>query len=149
MCSSDLEADEAGTASDLAPDPAPDRPALHTWSAAATVASAPPRDAYALRLVTGRSCYDRGRIVSATPGLAALVGESVLRANPTDVTRIGSDRGSVRVTSARGSLVVRIVADSRVPAGVARFDLSADGEGPAELIDAANPVTDLRVESVR
>ena len=124
-------------------------PALHAWTAPTANAPAPPRDAYALRLVTGRLCYDRGRAVTGTPGLAALVSEPVLRANPSDVTRIGSDRGSVRVTSARGSLVVRIVADARVPAGVARFDLTADGEGPAELIDASSPVTDLRVESVR
>ena len=127
----------------------PVRPALHVWSATVENAVAPPRDAYALRLVTGRRCYDRGRALSATPALAGLAAEPVLRANPSDVARIGAERGSVRVTSARGSLVVGIVADARVPAGTARFDLTADGEGPAELIDAAAAVTDLRVESVR
>ncbi|MFM7225578.1 MAG: NADH-quinone oxidoreductase subunit NuoG [Actinomycetota bacterium] len=145
------EADASDAAADVAEaateTPAP--PALHEWSGVAANAPAPPRDAYALRLVTGRRCFDRGRALSATPALAALAAEPVLRANPVDVTRIGSDQGSVRVTSARGSLVVRIVADGRVPVGVARFDLPADGDGPSELIDVAAPVTDLRVETVR
>jgi hypothetical protein len=32
---------------------------------------------------------------------------------------------------------------------VARYDFSADGAGPAALIDVTAPVTDLRIESVR
>ena len=39
--------------------------------------------------------------------------------------------------------------DAAVPPGTARFDFTADGQGPALLIDAASPVTDLRVESIR
>jgi len=146
---SDADGADVGAEGTAAPADGSEPPALHVWTADTTSATVPPRDAYALRLVTGRRCFDRGRAVSATPALAALAAEPVLRANPADVTRIGSDRGSVRVTSARGSLVVRIVADARVPTGVARFDLAADGDGPAELIDASAIVTDLRVESVR
>jgi hypothetical protein len=55
----------------------------------------------------------------------------------------------VRITAARGSQVVVLEPDAAVPPGTARLDFTADGQGPALLIDAASPVTDLRVESIR
>jgi anaerobic selenocysteine-containing dehydrogenase len=101
--------------------------------------------------VAGRTLYDRSRIVVETPVLARLTpAAGVLRVNPNDAGRIGAARGSeVRITAARGSLVVVLEPDAAVPAGTARFDFTADGQGPALLIDAASPVTDVRVESIR
>jgi NADH-quinone oxidoreductase subunit G len=127
--------------------PAPEAPALHTWNSAVSSPEAPGRDAYALRLVAQRTLYDGGRIVTQSPLLAAQRPEPVLRANPADVARIGS--GRVRVTTTQGAQELPIVADERVPAGVARYDFTADGDGPSALIDASAPVTDLRVESLR
>ena len=43
------------------------------WDGAAPDPEAPARDAYALRLVVGRSLYDEGRLVSETPLLQRLV----------------------------------------------------------------------------
>ncbi len=129
----------------------PDVPALHVWDATPSSTDTPGRDAYALRLVAGRTLYDRSRIVVETPVLARLTpAAGVLRVNPNDAGRIGAAHGSeVRITAARGSQVVVLEPDAGVPAGTARFDFTADGQGPALLIDAASPVTDLRVESIR
>ena len=51
---------------------APDVPALHVWDAAPPSTEAPGRDAYALRLVAGRTLYDRSRVVVETPVLGGL-----------------------------------------------------------------------------
>ena len=70
--------------------------------------------------------------------------------NPSDLARIGVESGGqVKVTSTRGSQVVAVLADDGVPAGVASLDFSADGQGAALLIEAGQPVVDLRVESLR
>jgi NADH-quinone oxidoreductase subunit G len=125
-------------------------PAMHVWSPAATNADPPGRDAYALRLVASRTLYDGGRTVRSTPVLTRLRRDATVRLNPVDASRVGIEgTGEVKVTSSRGSQVVAAVADGGVPAGVARYDFSADGAGPAALIDVTAPVTDLRIESVR
>jgi NADH-quinone oxidoreductase subunit G len=125
-------------------------PAMYVWSPAAASADPPARDAYALRLVASRALYDGGRTVRSTPVLARLRSEATLHMNPVDASRVGVEAtGEVKITSARGTQVVAAVADGRVPAGVARYDFSADGAGPAALIDITAPVTDLRIESVR
>jgi NADH-quinone oxidoreductase subunit G len=127
-----------------------DMPALHEWDRSVTARDVPGRDAYALRLVVGRSLYDRGRVVSETPILQRLVPERELRVHPNDLGRIGVESGGqVNVTSARGSQVVMVEADPKVPVGIAAFDFTADGHGPALLIDASAPVTDIRIESMR
>ncbi len=130
---------------------APDVPSLHVWDAMPPGTDTPGRDAYALRLVAGRTLYDRSRVVIETPVLARLTpAAGVLRVHPNDTGRIGAEQGSeVRITTGRGSQLVTLEPDASVPPGTARFDFTADGQGPALLIDAASPVTDLRVESIR
>ncbi len=127
-----------------------DVPELYTWDRLATHPEAPARDAYALRLVVGRSLYDDGRLVSETPLLQRLVPEPRLRVSPSDLARIGVDSGGqVKVTSTRGSQVVAVRSDAGIPAGIACMDFSADALGAALLVDASLPVVDLRVESLR
>jgi predicted molibdopterin-dependent oxidoreductase YjgC len=127
-----------------------DAPALYEWDGHGAHPEAPARDAYALRLVVGRALYDDGRLVSETPLLQRLVGEPELRVHPSDLARIGVDSGGqVKVTSTRGSQVVAVRSDVGVPAGIACMDFSADALGAALLIDASQPVVDLRVESLR
>ena len=129
------------------PEHAPD---LYVWDREALHPDAPARDAYALRLVVGRTLYDEGRVVSETPLLQRLVPETVLRVNPSDLARIGVDSGGqVKATSTRGSHVVTVHADAGVPAGIACMAFSADSMGAALLVDASQPVVDLRVESLR
>jgi NADH-quinone oxidoreductase subunit G len=131
----------------LAPENAP---ALYEWDRLASHPEAPARDAYALRLVVGRTLYDDGRLVSETPLLQRLVPAPGLRVHPGDLARIGVDSGGqVKVTSTRGSQVVAVKADAGVPAGVACMDFSADALGAALLVDVSQPVIDLRVESLR
>jgi predicted molibdopterin-dependent oxidoreductase YjgC len=131
----------------VAPD---DAPALYEWDGHAAQPDPPRRDAYALRLVVGRALYDDGRLVSETPLLQRLVGEPELRVHPSDLARIGVDSGGqVKVTSTRGSQVVAVRSDPGVPAGIACMDFSADALGAALLVDASQPVVDLRVESLR
>jgi len=125
-------------------------PGPYEWDRRAAHPETPARDAYALRLVVGRSLYDEGRLVSETPLLQRLVPETGLRVNPSDLARIGVDSGGqVKVTSTRGSQVVAVKSDAGIPSGIACMDFSADALGAALLIDASQPVVDLRVESLR
>jgi predicted molibdopterin-dependent oxidoreductase YjgC len=125
-------------------------PSLYVWDGAAPDAEPPGRDAYALRLVVGRQLYDHGRVVSETPVLDRLRRSGVLRVNPHDAARIGVETGGrVKITSTRGQQIVTVRPDTRVPAGLARYDFTGDGAGPAALVDAGAPVTDIRLETVR
>jgi NADH-quinone oxidoreductase subunit G len=129
---------------------AEDAPDLYVWDREARHADAPARDAYALRLVVGRTLYDEGRVVSELPLLQRLVPEPVLRVHPSDLAHIGVDSGGqVKATSTRGSHVVTVHADASVPAGIACTAFSADSMGAALLVDASQPVVDLRIESLR
>jgi NADH-quinone oxidoreductase subunit G len=126
-----------------------DAPAVYVWKPEATNPEAPGRDAYALRLVTGRTLYERGRVVTEAPALQRIERSHALRVHPSDAARIGVARGGrVKATSARGSQTLTVEPDPSMPPGVCRLDFTADGAGPALLIDASATVTDLRIESV-
>ena len=141
---------ETAEADVVAAGPTVDGPPCHVWARTAPKRETPGRDAYALRLVVGRALYDGGRTVAQTPLLHRLVADQAVRINPSDLARIGVDAGGqVKATSARGTQTLTVVPDPGVPAGIARYDFTADGAGPANLIDATQPVTDVRLESPR
>jgi predicted molibdopterin-dependent oxidoreductase YjgC len=128
---------------------APAQPALHRWSGDAGDGAPPARDAYALRLVTGRTLYDGGITVAASGSLAALVPEPVLLINAQDRDRIGVEDGAeVRVTSSRGSLTIGVRADARISIGSAYLPFNLPGGLVNDLVDLDAAVTDLRVESL-
>jgi NADH-quinone oxidoreductase subunit G len=130
--------------------PAPEPPALYEWDRGISDGNIPPRDSYALRLVSGRTLYDGGRLVAETPLLATLAPTPVLRVNPHELERLGVQSGTeVRLTSTRGTLTRPLIADPTVPVGVAVMPFAADGTGPALFIDVNEPVTDLRVETLK
>ncbi len=111
---------------------------------------APPVDAYSLRLVAVHNLYDAGGLVSRSPSLSALASGPCLQVNPADLGRMGVKTGErVRVSSSRKSLVLDVAADPHVLRGSAVLAFNAPGEGAAELIDISQPVTDLRVETVK
>jgi len=138
---------EDAPASDAPPD-TPARPPVLTWAAPASVQEPPPRDAYSLRLVSGRDLYDPLVVsVSRTPHLAGLARPAALGVNPFELERLGvDDGGTVLLTSARGAVAVTAVADPAVPRGTARLGFNLASPGAAELIDAAAAVTDVRLE---
>jgi predicted molibdopterin-dependent oxidoreductase YjgC len=110
----------------------------------------PGRDAYALRLVTGRTLYDGGRSVASSPSIAGLVRDAALLVSATDLARIGVTEGTaVKVTSSRTSLTFDVHVDPRLPAGVARLAFAPGAGGAADLIDGSALVTDVRVETIR
>jgi NADH-quinone oxidoreductase subunit G len=126
------------------------RPALLTYRPGPPARQAPPIDAYSLRLVAVRTLYDAGALVSRSPSLAPLAAGPCLRAHPADLGRMGVTTGDrVRVSSSRKSLLLDVAADPHVLRGSAVLVFNAPGEGAAELIDAAETVTDLRVETVK
>ncbi len=124
---------------------------LFQWNAgAAPPAPFVPVDAYALRLVAGRELYGSDRIVVASPSLARLARGPRLLVHPFDRDRIGvADGDVVRATTGRGSVEMPIQADAGTPQGVAFVAVNQAGPGAADLIDLTQPVTDLRVETVR
>jgi NADH-quinone oxidoreductase subunit G len=128
--------------------PPAEAPAQYRWSEPTSEITVPGRDAYALRLVAGRTLYDGGITTAASESLAELLPERVLLVNPHDRDRIGVEDGAaVRVTSSRGSVELPVRADDAVLAGTAYLPFNLGEEGAADLVDASAPVTDLRVES--
>ena len=124
--------------------------ALYAWDCAASTSAAPARDAYALRLVTGRTLYDHGRAVALSGALSGLAHEPELVLSETDLARLGVEDGAlVRVMSSQATITIPVRAGAGVPQGVARLAFGADGARAQQLIDAASLVTDLRVETVR
>ncbi len=135
--------------SDATATPADGRPLLLRFVPVAATSPSPPVDAYSLRLVSGRSLYDAGVLVQQSPALAPLVPGASLRAHPHDLGHLGVTTGDqVRVTSSRGSLTLGAIADSSVLRGSAVLAFNQPGPGAADLIDARQPVTDVRVETV-
>jgi predicted molibdopterin-dependent oxidoreductase YjgC len=105
-----------------------------------------------LRLVAPRKLYDDGVTLGACESLVALAPSAVVRVNPYDLDRIGvTTGGGVRVRSSRASLVLEVLADDDIPRGTAvvGFNLDAgDTAGAASLIDASQPVVDVRLETL-
>jgi anaerobic selenocysteine-containing dehydrogenase len=100
--------------------------------------------------LAGHLLYDAGSTVTESPSLSPLAPGSVLLLHRADRERIGvDDGGEVRVTTTRGSLTLPVRTDDGTPQGVAFLAFNQPGAGAGDLIDATEPVTDLRVESLR
>jgi predicted molibdopterin-dependent oxidoreductase YjgC len=134
------------------PPPPVAAPHLYLWDRAATAPVAAPADAYSLRLVAARTLYDSGRTVSSSPSLAPLTGGPAIVVHPSDLQRVGveAEGDTVRVTSARGTVEVPILVDTAVAPGTCFMPFAQSDEvGPNDLVDVTDPVTELRVETVR
>jgi NADH-quinone oxidoreductase subunit G len=127
----------------------PARPALLGPPEGGARSSVPALDAYSLRLVVGRALYDEGTLVQQSPSLAPLAGPLRLRVNHYDLDRLGvTTGGQVRLTSQRATTVVEVEADDGVPRGSAFLPFNIGRPGAADLIDSAQPVTDVRLETL-
>ena len=125
------------------------RPAPLSTPTPAVAPDLPAPDAYSLRLVSGRHLYDGGTLLAHSPSIANLAEPATVRINPVDFDKLGiADGEEVRVTSARGSITLPVHRDRAVPVGVAIVPFSQPGVGGGDLIDSAQAVTDVRLETV-
>jgi len=109
-----------------------------------------PPDAYSLRLVAGRKLYDHSVSIRHSPSLAGLAATAGIRVNPYDLDRLGLHSGDrVRISAPRGSFVLPAAADSGIPRGTAWMPFSQPDGGASRLIDSAESVTDVRLETVQ
>jgi len=105
-------------------------------------------DAYKLRLVSSHTLYDKGTMVQESDALAKLAPTPSLHVHPSDLNRFSlGDGGLVRVTSSRISTTLTVTADAGLPRGSCWLAFNLESPGAADLIDGAEPVTDLVVES--
>ena len=120
-----------------------------TWEPAPSSHETPGRDAYSLRLVTGKTLYDHGRTASRSAVFHDLAGEPMLLVSAGTLSRLGVTNGTtVRAATTRGSITVPVKAVRGMPDGVARLATSAGPDGVRLLIDADTRVTDVRVETL-
>jgi predicted molibdopterin-dependent oxidoreductase YjgC len=135
---------------------APARPRSLRWPLSVDAPPLPPLDAYSLRLVSPRRLYDHGVLLEACASLAPLAPVATVRANPHDLAQLGVTAGArVKVRSARGALELQAVSDQGVPKGAVCIDFNLHGDDPgapaagaSALIDAREPVVDVRLETL-
>jgi anaerobic selenocysteine-containing dehydrogenase len=122
---------------------------LFVWDRQVAELQMPGRDAYALRLVSGRPLYDDGATVQHSASVHNLKRTVELLVAAPDMQRLGVTNGTVvKVTSAHTTLTVPVRAVRGVAPGTAQLAMEGADTASA-LIDAAAPVTDVRVETVR
>ena len=126
-------------------------PALHRWRGGVASTGRPGRDAYALRLVSSRALYDGGVLARPRPPSSPLVRAGELRVHHTDRDRIGVADGEVGAghLGARAARAAGPGRRHRGPAAPRCSRGTCPTSRPATLVDAADAVTDLRVESLR
>ena len=129
----------------------PARPEPLTFAGAPSAPAPAATDAYSLRLVVGRKLYDEGTLVAHSPSLAGLAPAAVVHLSPKDHDRVGvgvAGVTEVRIRSARGDVTLPAVPDKGLAAGTAALAFRQPGAAAASLIDASDPVTVIRIESV-
>jgi NADH-quinone oxidoreductase subunit G len=137
------------TAAVLAEHPDGVRLAIEPTTLTPSGLQAPERNSYDFRLVVGRRLYDRAVSTAMSPSLAPLAEEAALHVHPLDLDRLGAAEGSsVRVSSARTSVILPVRPDPSVTRGTVWAAWNLTGPDIGELIDAASPVIDVRVENL-
>jgi len=111
------------------------------------IAVAPDRVSYDYRLVLSRKLYDQAVTTVQSPSLAPLAAKATAHLHPLDLERIGvTDGTEVRVVAARGTVVLPIEADAKVPRGSLFVPFNMPGGVINDIVDAAAPAVDVRVE---
>jgi NADH-quinone oxidoreductase subunit G len=122
--------------------PTPDATAL-----TGSMARAADRVSYDYRLVLTRKLYDRAVLTAHSPSLADLAVPAAARVNPLDLDRIGVTGGEqVRIVSAKGTVVLPVAGDERVPRGSLQVPFNVPGASITDIVDATAPALDVRVE---
>ena len=109
--------------------------------------SARERSTYDFRLVVSRKLYDNAVGTSRSPSLSALAPGAAAHVHPLDFDQTGVAAGAdVRVVSARGSVVLPLVANPAVPRGTVWAPFNQTGADIREVMDSTVPVIDVRIE---
>ena len=115
-----------------------------------------PDEEYPMTLTSGRVLYHwhTGQITRRVEGLMSHVGESFVEVNPETATELGIDEtGYVRVTSRRGSIVVRADVTDRVGPGTVfipmHFASGAVNMLTGEAYDPIAGIPEYKISSVR
>jgi NADH-quinone oxidoreductase subunit G len=109
----------------------------------------PPPNSYDYRLVVSRKLYDRAVGTAMSPSIAGLPIGAGAHLHPLDLDRVGEPEGAdVKLVSARGTVVLPLVADSTVQRGTIWAPFNQAGADITELVDATTPVTDVRIERI-
>ena len=107
------------------------------------------RNAYDFRLVVSRVLYDQASGTAHSASLAHLARGSVVHLHPLDLERVSAAATpTVKVSSARASVVFTAVADTSVLRGTAWVPFNQPGPNVGELIDCFAAVNDVRIENV-
>jgi predicted molibdopterin-dependent oxidoreductase YjgC len=110
-------------------------------------ASARDRITYDYRLVVSRKLYDNAVGTSRSRSLAALAPGAAAHVHPLDFDQTGVAAGAdVRIVSARGSVVLPLVANPAVPRATVWAPFNQTGPDIREVMDSTVPVTDVRIE---
>jgi predicted molibdopterin-dependent oxidoreductase YjgC len=113
----------------------------------AASSNASERNTYDYRLVVSRKLYDNAVGTSRSRSLASLAPGAAAHVHPLDLDKTGVASGTdVRVVSARGSVVLPLVANPAVPRGTVWAPFNQTGADIREVIDSTVPVTDVRIE---
>jgi NADH-quinone oxidoreductase subunit G len=119
-----------------------------TTDASASLGGTPAgdRNSYDYRVVLARRLYDRAAATAMSPSLAGLAGDGDAHVNPADADKISApDDGIVRLTSANGSVHLRLRRDPGVPRGAVLVPFNR-GTDITTIVDATTPATDVRIE---
>ncbi|MAT04152.1 MAG: NADH dehydrogenase (quinone) subunit G [Acidimicrobiaceae bacterium] len=102
---------------------------------------------YDFRLVVSRKLYDRAVNTVMSPSIAKLNIGAGARVHSLDLPRVGVDDGTdVKLISAKGSVVLPLIADDTVQRGTIWAPFNMAGADVTDLVDAAASVTDVRIE---
>ena len=122
-------------------------PAVDETALTGSMSRAADRVSYDYRLVLTRKLYDRAVLTAHSPSLADLAAPAAARVNPLDLDRIGVSAGEqVRIVSAKGTVVLPVAGDERVPRGSLQVPFNVPGASITDIIDTAAPALDVRVE---
>jgi predicted molibdopterin-dependent oxidoreductase YjgC len=112
-------------------------------------ADAPLPNAYDFRLVVSRKLYDAGVTVARSRSLSGFAPGARLHLHPLDLERLGVTDGTlVKVSSPRTSLSAAVTGSAAVPRGSAWMAFNQSDVEIRALIDASEPVIDVRVETL-
>jgi len=93
--------------------------------------------------------YDQATGTAKSPSLAHLATQTAVHLHPLDLGKVGTTEGAtVKMSSARATIVLNVVADPAVLRGTAWVPFNHSGANVGDLIDCTAAVNDVRIENL-